>query len=104
MNPRIANDYAPQFHVTEKNKAHPRYKEYVRYRHALAAQLVTAAPFESWLRQKEYNGGEYVYQNKETLKWGWHILDKNRQKIAGEYANYPTEKEARTALNNHKKR
>lgn len=34
-------------------RAHPRYAEYASYRAQLSAQLVTAPPFSSWLRERE---------------------------------------------------
>ena len=75
MEPRIANDYAPQ--PASPSESHARAAEYRAYRNACIRQLVTAAPFASWLSQTEEfeNGRSCVFQvtsRKAALAPGWY--------------------------------
>lgn len=77
MEPRIANDYAPQPSASDAEIKHPRYGEYARYRSSLARQLVTAMPFRGWLEamEKEENGHSGVYEvtsKTARLAPGWY--------------------------------
>lgn len=77
MEPRIANDYAPQYSATPEEREHPRFPEYRDYQTALAQQLVTAPPFASWLRSKEEfeQGRSLVYEvtdPRAALRLGWY--------------------------------
>jgi len=65
----------PYAHVRETD--HPRHEEYLKYRHVMSCQMVTAATFSLWLRQvEEYeNGSENVFEVTSTtayLKPGWY--------------------------------
>ena len=57
--------------------AHPRYDEYLKYRHVMACQMVTASTFSVWINQvEEYeNGSEVIFEVTSTeafLKSGWY--------------------------------
>lgn len=42
-----------QPHISEADRAHPRFAEYQRYRSSMSALLVEADSFQSWLGSKE---------------------------------------------------
>lgn len=60
-----------------KDEMHPRFREYLNYRSAMASQLVTADSFARWLEsvEREKNGFETVFEvtNPDAaLDLGWY--------------------------------
>lgn len=42
-----------QPYISEEERKHPRFNEYMRYRNGMSMQLVQACSFKNWLRQTE---------------------------------------------------
>jgi len=62
---------------TSREMDHPRFEEYLSYKHVMACQFVTASTFSLWLNQvEEYeNGSENIFEVISTtafLKPGWY--------------------------------
>lgn len=57
--------------ISEADKKHPRFAEYMIYRGAMIRQLVEASSFPDWLRQAERDTGELMLDPRypEFLQW-----------------------------------
>jgi hypothetical protein len=70
----ISSACIPPTHATisDGDRAHPRFNEYLSYRSAMTCQLVRCDSFESWLRQQEdfERGQTTVFQAGEKCDPG----------------------------------
>lgn len=77
MNVDSSSAQSAQPAVSDEARAHPRYKEYLRYRAAYVSQRVVALPFESWLRRREeYERARAVVFEVtpgQEIEAGWYV-------------------------------
>jgi hypothetical protein len=76
---KMSNACTPpiQPEVTNDERQHPRYSEYLRYRAAISAQLVTCTTFSRWLEDTERDEKGFwtvfeVTSPKAQLAAGWY--------------------------------
>lgn len=92
--------------ISERDRQHPRFLEYMRYRNGMIRLMVNCGSFESWLRGtlETEDTSDVVFKTKPgaTLAHGWYkhkfsYSKKGGRELTARIGPFKTENEAKAA-------